>query len=284
MSIRRTSSKPQSKRERHLHPPGSSSNTPPSSSRQPSPSPENLHLRARNLRGQASRNHSDTSLASGTHANDGAIHETKPGGPLDWYVEGPGRRVGYDDLTAIDWIFEYTKERQRLRVLISSTQGFTGYVRQLLDASHVWIVLILTGVAVGILAAAINIASDWLSDIKFGYCRKSEQGGQFYLNKAFCCWGHDGQFENTSRVLVLTPHRLFPVSRLDTMAKFPPDLRKRRGLCDWIFLLLHLFSKENASCAEDGTLKARLRLPLQSRLRPWSRSTRYLQSTAEYRK
>ena len=107
----------------------------------------------------------------------------RAGGSLDWYVEGPGRRVGYDDLTAIDWIFEYTKERQRLRILYSTTNGLVGYVRQLLDASHVWVVLIFTGVAVGILAAAINIASDWLSDIKFGFCKSGEQGGQFYLNK-----------------------------------------------------------------------------------------------------
>ena len=58
---------------------------------------------------------------------------------MDWYVEGPGRRVGYDDLTAIDWIFEYTKERQRLRVLFSTTHGIFGYLRRLLDASHVWV-------------------------------------------------------------------------------------------------------------------------------------------------
>src|SRR6202012_2043602 len=57
----------------------------------------------------------------------------------DWYVEGPGRRVGYDDLTAIDWIYEYTKERQRLRKLLAVHKGFVGNLRQLLDASHVWV-------------------------------------------------------------------------------------------------------------------------------------------------
>jgi hypothetical protein len=139
-----------------------------------------------------SRNASNTSLGSRSSPLNGIGRETKGDGSSDWYVEGPGRRVGYDDLTAIDWIFEYTKERQRLRILSSTTNGLVGYVRQLLDASHVWVVLILTGVAVGVLAAAINIASDWLGDIKFGFCKSGEQGGQFYLNKAFCCWGHDG--------------------------------------------------------------------------------------------
>lgn len=115
----------------------------------------------------------------------------KDGGPLDWYVEGPGRRVGYEDMTAIDWIFEYTKERQRLRILYSSATGLVGYVQQLLDASQIWIVLILTGLAAGTFAAGIDIVTDFLADLKTGYCRAGEDGGHFYLNKFFCCYGYD---------------------------------------------------------------------------------------------
>ncbi|EXJ89150.1 chloride channel 3 [Capronia epimyces CBS 606.96] len=112
-------------------------------------------------------------------------------GPPDWYVEGPGRRIGYDDLTAIDWIYEYTKERQRLRKLVASNNGIVGHLRQLFDASQVWLVLVASGISVGCIAAFINIASDWLGDIKTGYCKSGVGGGQFYLNKQFCCWGHD---------------------------------------------------------------------------------------------
>ncbi|KAI9675421.1 MAG: hypothetical protein M1817_001325 [Caeruleum heppii] len=118
-------------------------------------------------------------------------HGGKEGGPLDWYVEGPGRRVGYDDMTAIDWIFEYTKERQRLRVLYSSATGILGHVQKLADASYIWLVLIGTGVAAGVLAAGIDVASDWLGDLKAGFCRNGPGGGKFYLNRAFCCWGHE---------------------------------------------------------------------------------------------
>ena len=120
------------------------------------------------------------------------LNVQKEGGPMDWYVEGPGRRVGYDDLTAIDWIFEYTKERQRKRLLYSSGQGIIGNIRKLLDAGNVWLVLIATGVAVGIIAAFIDVASDWLADLKTGFCKNGEGGGKFYLNRSFCCWGHDG--------------------------------------------------------------------------------------------
>lgn len=110
--------------------------------------------------------------------------------PLDWNVEGPGRRVGYEDLTAIDWIFEYTKERQRLRMLTLNASGLLGYVKQFLDASQVWVVLVLTGLAVGALAAGIDVATDWLGDIKYGYCSR-EDGAAFYVSKTSCCIGYD---------------------------------------------------------------------------------------------
>jgi chloride channel 3/4/5 len=122
------------------------------------------------------------------------LHDTKDTASLDWYVEGPGRRVGYDDLTAIDWIFEYAKERQRQRVLYSSTSGIAGYILQIADASQIWLVLIATGIAAGALAAFIDIASDWLADLKAGVCRNVEEGGTFYLNRSFCCWGRDGSY------------------------------------------------------------------------------------------
>ena len=119
------------------------------------------------------------------------MQDTKDASALDWYVEGPGRRVGYENLTAIDWIFEYAKERQRLRVLYSSTAGIVGNLRQLADASQIWVVLIATGLASGAIAACIDIVSDWLGDLKTGFCSDVENGGKFYLSQGFCCWGHE---------------------------------------------------------------------------------------------
>lgn len=117
--------------------------------------------------------------------------QEKDGIYADWNLETHGRRVGYENLTAIDWIFEYTKERQRLRRLFAGSSGLSGTARQLLDAGHVWFVLVATGLMVGLLAAFINIASDWLGDIKTGFCKDTSIGTQFYLSKQFCCWGHD---------------------------------------------------------------------------------------------
>ncbi|KAL8762656.1 MAG: hypothetical protein Q9184_001363 [Pyrenodesmia sp. 2 TL-2023] len=153
--------------------------------------------RSRKLREWSSADNSNTNsnislpLANGHAADANFPNDNKDGGPLDWYLEGPGRRVGYDDLTAIDWIFEYTKERQRLRFLYSQATGLLGSAQQLLDASQIWIILVLTGLAAGVLAAGIDVASDWLGDLKTGYCKTGAGGGHFYLNKGFCCWGHE---------------------------------------------------------------------------------------------
>lgn len=162
----------------------------PSSAHQHSPSPR---TRARQPRGATASDSTAAILSYLDTPADGGIslEDTKDGNSLDWYVEGPGRRVGYDDLTAIDWIFEYAKERQRLRLLYSSASGLVGHVRQLADASQIWWILVATGISAGLVAAFIDVASDWLGDLKTGHCRNVDGDGRFYLNKVFCCWGYD---------------------------------------------------------------------------------------------
>jgi chloride channel 3/4/5 len=129
---------------------------------------------------------------AGDDDSDGLPHDKENTSSTDWYQEGPGRRVGYEDLTAIDWIFEYAKERQRLRLLLSSATGAVGQLKRLLDASQIWVILVLTGIVTGLVAAIIDVISDWLGDLKQGVCRGTSGSGKFYLNKTFCCWGLDG--------------------------------------------------------------------------------------------
>lgn len=115
--------------------------------------------------------------------------------PMDWYVEGFGRRVGYDDLTAIDWIYEYNKERTRLRQLLANTPGLLGQLKLVADASQIWWILVATGIAVGGIAAGIDVAGDWMGDLKQGMCSNVENGGKFYLSRPFCCWGTNSYAE-----------------------------------------------------------------------------------------
>ncbi len=52
----------------------------------------------------------------------------------------------------------------------------------------------LIGVAIGLNAAFLNIITEWLSDIKLGYCTTA-----FYLNENFCCWGEDNGCDDWHR-------------------------------------------------------------------------------------
>ncbi|PWW77751.1 hypothetical protein C7212DRAFT_350922 [Tuber magnatum] len=52
------------------------------------------------------------------------------------------------------------------------------------DAGQAWIVISLIGACIGLNASFLNIATEWLSDIKLGHCTTA-----FYLNENFCCWG-----------------------------------------------------------------------------------------------
>ena len=97
------------------------------------------------------------------------------------------REIAYDDLSAIDWQLEYANERSRKKQ-IGTLPGFYGKLLWVLDVSHVWIVLILTGTSVAFVAAFIDIVSRWLGDIKFGHCTDA-----FYLTREYCCSGIDIQ-------------------------------------------------------------------------------------------
>jgi chloride channel 3/4/5 len=61
---------------------------------------------------------------------------------------------------------------------------------ELYDAAQGWVVVTLVGIAIGFNAALLSIITEWLSDIKLGYCSTA-----FYLNENFCCWGEEnGEF------------------------------------------------------------------------------------------
>jgi chloride channel 3/4/5 len=60
-------------------------------------------------------------------------------------------------------------------------------VRESYDAGQAWLVITIVGAVIGLIAAVLNIITEWLSDIKLGYCTTA-----FYLNQQFCCWGAEG--------------------------------------------------------------------------------------------
>lgn len=108
----------------------------------------------------------------------------------------------YEDFTTIDWVRDAAREQQRRKAqkyFDGDTTGRGGSIwrrkiSQSYDAGQAWIVVSLVGIAIGLIAACLNIITEWLSDIKLGYCTTA-----FYLNESFCCWGaEDGQYMEPS--------------------------------------------------------------------------------------
>ncbi|KAK8119153.1 Chloride channel protein [Apiospora kogelbergensis] len=100
----------------------------------------------------------------------------------------------YEDFTTIDWVQDASREQLRRKAKRRKNAGlfdngqvtWRHRVAESYDAAQGWIVVTLIGAAIGLNAAFLNIITEWLSDIKTGYCTTG-----FYLNENFCCWGED---------------------------------------------------------------------------------------------
>ncbi|KAK7473207.1 glycerol ethanol, ferric requiring protein [Stygiomarasmius scandens] len=102
----------------------------------------------------------------------------------------------YQDFVTIDWIQDSILERNRrirnARSLGDATRDPRGRItiswlwsqlRRAVDTGQSWFVVSLVGVCIGLNAAIISIVTEWLSDIKMGYCSDG-----WWLNQQFCCW------------------------------------------------------------------------------------------------
>ncbi|KAK9399002.1 Chloride channel protein [Crotalus adamanteus] len=124
--------------------------------------------------------------AAGTHytmTNGGSINSTTH--LLD-LLEEPIPGVGtYDDFHTIDWVREKCKDRERHRRINSKKKESAWEMTEsLYDAWSGWLVVTLTGLASGALAGLIDIAADWMTDLKEGICLSA-----LWFNHEQCCWG-----------------------------------------------------------------------------------------------
>ncbi|KAH8119059.1 chloride channel [Phellopilus nigrolimitatus] len=130
---------------------------------------------------------SEGALLSAVHSRDGLEDE------LDQISR-------YEDFTTIDWIEDSILERNRrlrtARRVDSTHHGPNGkitiswiwvQVLRAITASQTWLIVSLAGVCIGINAALISIITEWLSDVKMGYCSDG-----WWLNQQFCCWEIEG--------------------------------------------------------------------------------------------
>ncbi|KAI1168212.1 voltage gated chloride channel [Nemania serpens] len=119
------------------------------------------------------------------------------GAPVNGQIEEEIAEIKrYEDFTTIDWVQDATQERIRRNAQRRKTAGLYDHgngnvswryrLWESYDAAQGWIVVTLIGAAIGLNAAFLNIVTEWLGDVKTGYC-----GTGFYLNEKFCCWGED---------------------------------------------------------------------------------------------
>lgn len=150
------------------------------------------------LRLGRSRSSSQNTRAAQIHEETGGIGDERTASTHYRFREEIEEIKRYEDFTTIDWVQDAAREqlRRNFRRNETRTQRLKGWERlrqqswELYDAGQAWIVVTLVGIAIGLNAAILNIVTEWLSDIKMGYCETA-----FYLNQSFCCWGVDNPDE-----------------------------------------------------------------------------------------
>lgn len=102
-------------------------------------------------------------------------------------VPEPGKK--YTDGSSIDWLQEEAAERERSHALHSQA-GVRGALLPALDSARMWIVVIATGIGIGLAGAWLDVLVKWLGDIREGRCAYG-----FFYNSVACCSGLDaGEF------------------------------------------------------------------------------------------
>ncbi|KAI0352159.1 hypothetical protein OH77DRAFT_1428938 [Trametes cingulata] len=95
------------------------------------------------------------------------------------------KQVAYEEGSTIDWLREEAAERERKRVL-GSQRGLRGLLAVVQDSVGMWLVVILTGLGIGIVGAWLDVLVRWLGDLKEGRCTYG-----FFYNQVACCSGLD---------------------------------------------------------------------------------------------
>uniref|UniRef100_A0A8C7QTK8 Chloride channel protein n=1 Tax=Oncorhynchus mykiss TaxID=8022 RepID=A0A8C7QTK8_ONCMY len=101
------------------------------------------------------------------------------------FLDEPFPDVGtYEDFHTIDWLREKSRDTDRHRkITTKSKESYWELIKSLLDAWSGWVVMLLIGMLTGTLAGVIDLAVDWMTDLKEGVCLSA-----FYYSHEQCCW------------------------------------------------------------------------------------------------
>ncbi|KAJ7623517.1 Cl-channel protein [Roridomyces roridus] len=87
----------------------------------------------------------------------------------------------YPDGSSIDWLQEEAAEREHTN-LLRAQHGVRGLLLPWLDACRMWLVVILTGLGVGLTGGWLDVLVKWLGDLREGRCIYG-----FFYNQVACC-------------------------------------------------------------------------------------------------
>jgi len=114
------------------------------------------------------------------------------------------RTTKYHDGNTIDWLHEDNLERQRVHAL-QSQPGAQGILLPILDSAKMWFIVIMTGVAIGIAGAWLDVLVKWCvpklisqftylrkgMKIRLGDLREGRCSYAFFYNSNACCHALD---------------------------------------------------------------------------------------------
>jgi hypothetical protein len=99
-------------------------------------------------------------------------------------IEDSSTRTHYDDFHTIDWLKDLARDRFRHRIIQKKKkENIWQQIVTLHDSWSGWICVLLVGLSSGLVAAVVDIGSNWITHIKEGICVNA-----FWLNKPQCCW------------------------------------------------------------------------------------------------
>ena len=113
---------------------------------------------------------------------------------LDWYPSYPSlssesthitspKRSSYDQFTTIDWLHDNIKISRHRRWL-ASLPGLRGRLLRWARNIETWLIIVVIGALVALMAYTVDSIEPWLFDLKLGYCRSG-----WYRTERSCCAG-----------------------------------------------------------------------------------------------
>ena len=113
---------------------------------------------------------------------------------LDWCSSYPSlssesmhitsrKRSSYDQFTTIDWLHDSIEKSRRHRWL-ASLPGLRGRLLRWARNIETWLIIVVVGALVALMAYTVDSIEPWLFDLKLGYCRSG-----WYRTERSCCGG-----------------------------------------------------------------------------------------------